>query len=259
MVGIGKRAQKPKSAETAATAPVRHGFGHAERSRRTPSSFRVRLHLLLLLAIFVDATPVAHAGEEDPCLPGVFDPAKGIGAGECYLFEEIKKGLIALNQPSVLQANRLKYGNGEAGLSANFFTINPETKVGINFEADVPLQYGSGGMRAYNATRAYVGAVYRDAHLFDASKPGTAATYAASLGGPIAVSLMTGEKNGFHIAFKADSADKQLFVGMNKASEGLFFFAGPDRKPVTLAAWTTLSYTEYGRKLVGLQDVGSKP
>lgn len=242
------------SNETAAIAPVSSGLGCAPGSRsQAPSAFRAlrgTVAALALFALYAQASGPPKQNE-GPCVPGVFDPAKGVRGGECYLKDEMGKALAALNQPIVLQANRMMYrDNVDLGLSANFFTFNAETGQGINFEADAPLEDGPRGWKAYKATRAYTRALYGNAQLFDPGKPGPSARFADEIGGTVGNALLTGEGNGYRLVFKADSADKHLFVGVNAEQDGLFFFAGPDREPVTLATWMNCALTEQGRAVV---------
>lgn len=206
----------------------------------------MKIHLWILFAAIIGAAPVVHAEEEGPCLPGVFDPAKGIGAGECYTKEEMTKALGVMNQPIVIQGNR----GGTKKWHANFFTLNPETRQGMNIEMNAPLEPGPRGMKAYKATRAYTRALYRDAVILDANKAGGAMQYAAQYGGELGETLKRGERNGYYLALKAESGNKPVFISIDRKNVGTFYTSTPANPFLVLAVMADTVQSDYGLSLV---------
>lgn len=110
------------------------------------------------------SAPALAAGQ---CLPGAFNPSRGIQVGDCYSTPETNKAMAAFQQKTRVVADRITFGNDSTGqmISAaahNRWTSSDDGRLGFNLEGNAPT--GS------PQSEWVVGAVFKDVRVWDRNK-----------------------------------------------------------------------------------------
>lgn len=197
--------------------------------------------------VLFGALSAAHAA----CEPGVFDPARGVKAKDCYSMAEMNRALKAYGQRSLISGDRVTLADrGEKIVGVGFlniFTSNEDGSLGFNIEADKP-----GGQQA---TEAAVRTVMTDVRLWDKDRP-PAKPDPAILGARLVPHL---GPSGDRVLLSAKSGSVHLAVVTRSATDadGSFVMV-TDQAVSSLGALAKVSYTPRAQELLAAQRTASR-
>lgn len=198
----------------------------------------------LALAVFGASMSTAFAGEQ--CLPGKFEPTRGVKGGDCYVTSEMNKALQAYGQRTLVYGNRIGVTGTSDGVAPvlflNAFTSNAQGTLGFNIEGDAPAGQSS--------TRFSVGAVMSDVRLWDRAKP-----YKPSEEVVGRLNAQGIEKSGDRLMLTAKYGDGVYLAvvthpSMNKVGD---FMSANDQEGAALATMRDLDYTNAGKQIIAQQ------
>lgn len=116
------------------------------------------------LAFGAVSAPALAAGQ---CLPGAFNPSRGIQVGDCYSTPETNRAMAAFQQKTRIVGDRIAVADDATGqvitLSYhNRWTSSDDGKIGFNLEGD--------GATGSPQSKWIVGAVFKDVRVWDRNK-----------------------------------------------------------------------------------------
>lgn len=183
------------------------------------------------------------------CEPGVFDPARGVKAKDCYSMAEMNRALKAYGQRSLVSGDRVTLADrGEKVVGVGFlniFTSNEDGSLGFNIEADKP-----GGQQAAEAS---VRTVMTEVRLWDKDRPvkPDPVILGPFLAGGIA-------KSGDRLLLSAKSGSVHLAVVTRSEAGGGSFYMANSQGADSLATMTHITYTPRAQELLVAQRTASR-
>lgn len=193
----------------------------------------------------------ANANAQEQCLPGVFNPQRGIQPKDCYTTPELNKAMAALGQRSLIKGDRYAVGddaNGQVIVEGriNLFTSNGDGSVGYNVEGDAPSNKPS----SYWSVRT----VMSDVRLYDRD---VKVTPSPEIVGILHAKGIERSKDRLMLSAKFGNNTHLIVVARDMKPTIGSFMAANSQKGADLAGMKNLDYTPLGLTLIKEQKQAS--